>query len=63
MDECYKVKYSRPKNCMNAIQRILASGKIIERIGFYKCPFCDGWHISHRFGTADKYFEQERMSK
>lgn len=47
MDDCYKQKYNRPKGCISAIQQILASGKIITRIGFYKCPNCSGWHITH----------------
>lgn len=60
MAECYKNKYVRPRGCLKAIQSILASGKVITRIGFYKCPNCDGWHITH---NADEliYLSKKEM--
>jgi hypothetical protein len=46
-----KIRYNRPKNAMVVMQKILASGRIIDRLGFYRCNVCNKYHITKKFGN------------
>lgn len=43
-----KVRYSSDAAAQSAIKKINSSKKLGKPRRVYKCPFCNGWHLSSK---------------
>ena len=41
-----KTKYGKARNAFKRMGQMLKSGKIFDKLGFYKCEYCGYYHIT-----------------
>ena len=41
-----KMQYAKPKSVLKAMERIVRSGRVIDKLGFYRCSICARYHVT-----------------